>query len=358
MASLSGRLRVLVASADWFPDLKGGNARVATETARALAARGHDVHVLARRLPGLPELEREGGLTVERTLPRTFLPVTVTDVLAAYRRAARIAGRFDVVLSHASTLSYGLLAAELPAPVVAVFHAPVARELRFDAGTMRLGPRRAARSLVAMPLARIERAAIGRAAAVLVLSEYTRSLLLADHPRAEPRVLRVSGGVDTQRFSPSTAEGRNETPLLLTVRRLEPRMGIENLLVAVAGLRRRRPVELAIVGGGSLRAELELRAAELGIASSVRFLGTVGEDELLAWYRRADLFVLPTVAYEGFGMVTAEALACGTPVVGTPVGATPELLAPLDPRLVAGGADAADLEQTVAAALDLLGPSL
>ena len=63
------------------------------------------------------------------------------------------------------------------------------------------------------------------------------------------------------------------------------------------------------------------------------------ESELRDWYRAADLVVLPTVAYEGFGMVTAEALATGTPVVGTPVGATPELLEPLDPRLVAAGSD-------------------
>ena len=60
--------------------------------------------------------------------------------------------------------------------------------------------------------------------------------------------------------------------------------------------------------------------------------------------------VLPTIAYEGFGLVTAEALACGTPVIGTPVGATPELLAPLERRLLAGAADAPSL----AAAIDAM----
>jgi glycosyltransferase involved in cell wall biosynthesis len=87
----------------------------------------------------------------------------------------------------------------------------------------------------------------------------------------------------------------------------------------------------------------------------VRFVGRVAEDELLDWYRAADLFVLPTVAYEGFGMVTVKALASGTPVVGTPAGATPELLEPLDQRLVARGSDPDSLAAAIREALAFIG---
>ena len=58
-------------------------------------------------------------------------------------------------------------------------------------------------------------------------------------------------------------------------------------------------------------------------------------NELADHYRAASLFVLPTVALEGFGLITVEAFACGTPVLGTPVGAIPEVLRPFDPRLLA-----------------------
>ena len=68
--------------------------------------------------------------------------------------------------------------------------------------------------------------------------------------------------------------------------------------------------------------------------------------------------MLPTVAYEGFGLVTIEALASGTPVVGTPIGATPELLEPLEPRLVARGADASALAEAMRAGLELASPAL
>ena len=82
-------------------------------------------------------------------------------------------------------------------------------------------------------------------------------------------------------------------------------------------------VDLAVVGGGLLTNELRRLSSELGIDGRVLSLGQVAEEELPDWYRAADLFVLPTVAYEGFGMVTVEALASGTPVVGTPAGRRP-----------------------------------
>ena len=79
---------------------------------------------------------------------------------------------------------------------------------------------------------------------------------------------------------------------------------------------------------------------------------------LREWYRAADLFVLPPAPHEGFGMATLEALASGTPVVAAPVGANPELLAPLDPRLLARSAGPDDLAAAITGALDFTGPEL
>jgi glycosyltransferase involved in cell wall biosynthesis len=129
-------------------------------------------------------------------------------------------------------------------------------------------------------------------------------------------------------------------------------MGIDRLLRALS-LLDRDDVTLVVAGSGSLSGALPRLAAELGLAERVLFVGRVADDSRLAdWYRAADLFVLPTTAYEGFGMATVEALASGTPVVGTAVGATPEVLAPLDPRLVAASADP---EPLAAAITDALG---
>jgi glycosyltransferase involved in cell wall biosynthesis len=123
-------------------------------------------------------------------------------------------------------------------------------------------------------------------------------------------------------------------------------MGLENLIEAmatIAGADRVRDagLELLLCGDGRLRATLEDMIRERNLAGSVRLLGRVAHDELPLYYQAADLFVLPTEAMEGFGIVTIESLASGTPVLGTPAGATPEILAPIDPRLLTRDASAA-----------------
>jgi glycosyltransferase involved in cell wall biosynthesis len=82
-----------------------------------------------------------------------------------------------------------------------------------------------------------------------------------------------------------------------------------------------------------LETSIQALIDELGLTETVRLLGWVSDD-LVGWNRAADLVVMPTQELEGFGLATVEALACGTPVIGTPSGATPELLRPLDPGLV------------------------
>jgi glycosyltransferase involved in cell wall biosynthesis len=356
-------VRILVATAQWFPDFKGGAGRVAAETSARLADRGHEIVVVAPHVEHRPKVAKDGRLTVLRALPRGRLPETITDVAVVGRLGRRLRSQpFDALLAHQVTLAVGLEAAGLTAPLLLVYHASARRELRFLRSTLPVSRRRLATYALEPLLAVFERVAVRRAARILLLSEYSRRLLESDHPAAATAAFRVSGGVDVTRFTPTDGQQAarrrlgidSRTPLLLTVRRLEPRMGIEQLLYAIAELATGEDLALAIVGRGSLDAKLRELGARLGLSRSVRFVGGVEDAELLDWYRAADLFVLPTVAYEGFGLATAEALASGTPVVGTPVGATPELLQGLDTRLVARGTDAKDLAAAISDALSFV----
>jgi glycosyltransferase involved in cell wall biosynthesis len=350
-------MRLLIASDQWSPDVVGGSARVAGDTARLLASRGHAVTVLAPRIAGLPEAETTDDVELRRVIRRSALPQTLTDPWETWRArdCVRAVGA-DVLLAHQSTVAAGLLAARIAAPLVLVFHASVTLEQRFL--RRHLGPaRRAANLAIAPAFVALERLALARASRILVLSEYSRRLVLEARPDAAARVVLVRGGIDGARFRPEPPGSEDlrsrwqipaGRPFLLTVRRLEPRMGLEELLRGCRLLLDRgRTFTLGVAGAGMLAQQLRSLAGRLELEGHVRFFGRVPEDDLPAMYGAADLFVLPTVAYEGFGMSTIEALGCGTPVVGTPVGATPELLRPIAPSLIAASASPEDLAAAI-----------
>jgi glycosyltransferase involved in cell wall biosynthesis len=354
-------MRLLVATGEWFPDFFGGSGRVAAATAQRLATKGHDVTVIAPRHPGKPEETEENGIRMLRTLPRNAMPETLTDVAGARRVANSLRGEsFDVVIAHHTPVAVGVLTATIEAPLALIYHASPLRELRFLRPRLPFGPRRLAKYPLELPVAVFERMAVKGATRILVLSEFSRSLLHADHPRHSEKVVRVLGGVDVTRFTPiNDARVRlgiaSDAPLIVTARRLEPRMGIEELLHALTRL---AEAKLVVIGTGVSESALRRLTASLGLEKRVQFIGRVDDDDLRTWYAAADVVAVPTIAYEGFGLVTAEALACGTPVVATAVGASPELLDPLDPDLVAHDGSAVGFAEVLGHAIAAAGPDI
>jgi glycosyltransferase involved in cell wall biosynthesis len=359
-------VRILVPTQQWFPDRTGGAARVARATAAGLAARGHEVVVLSPRFADEPTHSTVDGVEVRRVIRRGALPLTATDPIQIKRQIRAIENQqFDVVLAHGHSSVIGASAALPQVPIVYVFQASGFLEARFRrSGELSLVEK--ARSLAVEPmLFWLERSAARRASRIIVMSRFSQGVLAETQPSAEAKTSVVWGGVDMTDFSPAAdrpaiREQLRVLPqqtLLLTARRLVSRMGIDVLLCAFARLREHNTsLRLVIIGDGELKSTLEAERDRLKLRDWVDFTGRISEQELRHWYQVADLFVLPTVAYEGFGMVTAEALACGTPVVGTRVGATGELLEPLDPNLLSAAPTADALADTIRQTLTHIGP--
>ena len=179
-----------------------------------------------------------------------------------------------------------------------------------------------------------------RSSTVIVLSESMGHELSRWHPRvARAKVCLIPGGVDTDRFSPAEDKASlrrqlglpEDKKILFSLRYLVPRVGMENTLKAIAELRRTRSDFLFLIGGkGPLLASLEQMASDLDVSHEVRFLGFVPEVDLPNLYRCADLYIQTDTALQGFGLPILESLACGTPVLATPVGGAQEILAHLD----------------------------
>ncbi len=332
---------------DFYPDAYGGVHRVVYEVSKRLAGRGHAVRVITRQVsPELPRREQLEGMDVwrfpvnDRTLPQFHW----TEIRGARRALTAAAAQepLDVVNVHEALPAAGACWPRRGA-LVWTMHAPWGEEW-LDAyehqRAGRAGPlRRAAARAFAWYLERLERATVRRAERVLTLSEFIKNKVVETHQYPPERVRVVGGGVDLDRFRP---EGDRDALkrrlgaapgqwLVLTVRRLAPRMGVDALVEAARLLRRRRgDFLLLIVGDGVMRSAIERQIETLGCGEYVRLAGRVPDEELPDYYRAADLFVLPTRFMEGFGMITPEALACGTPVLGTPVGGTEELLRRFD----------------------------
>ncbi|MDQ3380685.1 MAG: glycosyltransferase family 4 protein [Actinomycetota bacterium] len=357
-------MRILVATDQWSPDVVGGSARVAADTAHALARLGHEVVVLTLAHRSLAAVEDVGGVEVRRVLRRGPFPQTLADPVISFRHARSLRTRpFDLLVAHQTTNAAGLSAAGLDAPLAFVFHASAVLEMRFLRRRL-AGMRRAGLYALDPVLVALERKAVQGATGVLVLSRFSEELLYSRHPQALGRVHVVGGGVDDAFFAeprdPEACRARLGIPpglLLFTARRIEPRMGIDVLIEALAVIDDPHVV-LAVAGSGTSLDALERRVHELGLDRRVRLLGHVSEDDLRSLYAAADLFVLPTVVYEGFGMSTVEALAAGTPTLGTAVGATPEIVGDLGAEFVAPAADADALAAAIRRLLPLLGPEL
>jgi teichuronic acid biosynthesis glycosyltransferase TuaC len=180
------------------------------------------------------------------------------------------------------------------------------------------------------------RFALRRAARVIAVSESLKRDAVALGVPAE-KVRVIENGIDPEVFRPlDRIEARRSLglpkygPLLVSVGTLAPRKGFHLVMEAMVKLKRRWPtLRFAVIGGdgpeGAMGAELRQLAAKLKIETQVIFPGPRRREELAVWYSAADLFVLAT-AHEGCPNVVLEALACGTPVVATPVGNIPELL--------------------------------
>ena len=359
------RLKILTVAGWMHPDMEGGSFRFVYELNRALAQRGHETTVLTQRLrPELPVKETLGGVRVLRYETRTSGTAAFywSTMMAVRRHLRRIADDFDVIHVHhpASAFAAALFAPPQKPMVQTLCIAYFLEYLDRVQGYTLRGGLTGGQRLAAALLRRMEYYTLNRCNRVVVFSEHVRKQVEMYYPRASGKVSKVPGGIDLAFFNASMPRTQARAqlclppnaPVLLTVRRLEPRMGINSLIDAMPAIRKAFPECLLLIGGrGALKDEIDRQIADTSLADCVRLCGYISEDELPLYYRAADAFVLPTRALEGFGLVTLEAFACGTPAIVTPAGASPEVAGPVDHGLVAAGTGPREIGDAVIALL-------
>jgi phosphatidyl-myo-inositol dimannoside synthase len=172
---------------------------------------------------------------------------------------------------------------------------------------------------------RLVRATIARMALVTTVSRHTRKRLLGwadlspDRVRVLPNLVRpifTPGPADEAALAKFDLDGAKVILTVSRISRADAYKGHDRVIEAMTAVREAEPrATYVVVGDGDARAELEALAGRRGLGPSVRFLGRLSDDEVLALYRSADVFAMPSTG-EGFGIAFVEAAATGLPVIG------------------------------------------
>lgn len=344
-------MRFVFVTLGYHPHPIGGAWRYAAELAQRLAARNHRVTVITSNpANNLAAREELNGVEVLR------FPNATGNFFLSWRRENAVARALldRTLITETGPVLLGLHHAFLapsvasrPEPRLTFFHGPWSEEyLTGRKGRPRAPARRMFEHLVASRLRSTERASLRKAGRILVLSRHMEQTLRRIHGAPLPEVSVVPGGVNLRQFTPAPwrdeLRERSGLPfwariLFVSPRRLDPRMGLDVLLRAyarAAPLVKSHTSQLWLIGDGPDAARLAALITELKLEKQAKLLGRLTDEQLVDVLRAADCAVIPSLDLEGFGLATAEALACGTPVLGSNSGATPELLMGLDSRLL------------------------
>lgn len=359
-------MNYLVAVDNCFLDAPGGMARVAWDIALQMRDAGHRVGMLCTRRGkaiDAPEFTETDGVAIAR-YSRPALPFwhpgrirrVAAEGAAVARRSLGMC-RWDVIHIHAPFTGAAARQAFGPGPrYVYTVHSPVVQELRVNWRSQGW-PGRVKLAFGQPSVLRLEGGLLRQCQAIHALSQYTRDQLeklygLGDRVSViphwrRPEFSRTHTRAEARRLLGWPADEK----ILFSLRQFKPRNGIDIAIRAIGPLAQKGKCWFMLGGDGALRPAFERLARDLGVTDRVRFLGRISDEELGLAYEAADLFVLPTLALECFGLIILEAFAFGCPVLSTDAGAIPETVRPVMPDFIVPAGDVGALRERVEAYL-------
>ncbi|MEE4357952.1 MAG: glycosyltransferase family 4 protein [Desulfococcaceae bacterium] len=333
---------ILFASDVSIADIPGGSERVLFEQTRGLVRRGYNVHILTRKPAGNPQCfeniagVKEWRYDIDRRNAGRFLLTTLQNGKFLFEKLQN-RFRFKCIHMHQPFTAFALMQSPLSKNIRKIY---TCHSLSFEEYISRNRKPGTAWGKMLFFIhccgrKHMEKKVLHQADHIMVLSRFTQKKLRNVYRIPLHKISINPGGADLKKFFPVQDKRQirkklhipDDKFILFTLRNLEPRMGLENLILSLKKISEEiKDIYLIIGGEGPLMEELKKKARQSGTGRYIRFTGYIPEAKLADYYRAADFFILPTLELEGFGLVTPESLASGLPVLGTPVGGTEEIL--------------------------------
>lgn len=319
----------------WFPTMPGGLNRYVYELIHQLANQQTWVELCGVGLPS----ESSHTHVKLTNLAEPGMPTWQRLWLTRKHFWQHSLAQLDAINFHFSLYTLPVVNALPPdIPVTFTFHGPWALESAKEGSS----------KLDILVKRWMEKRVYDHCDRFIVLSKAFGKVLHQNYQIPWDKIHIIPGGVDTKKFQANlTRQAAREQlnwpqdrAILFTPRRLAHRMGLNILLDAMSKIKSKVPeIWLAIAGRGPLKANLQAQINQLQLNQHVKLLGFLPDQQLPIAYQAADMTMIPSQTLEGFGLVVLESLACGTPVICTPVGGMPEILANFSPELVTDSVD-------------------
>jgi len=343
-------MNYLCAVDSYFHDYPGGTARVALDIALLMHEYGHHVTMICKAENGQQDastvIESEGIriLRYKKTNFNNWSPFYVQNQIKTVKKAVHKFLpniKWDIIHIHSLFTGAGVMEALGDNPrYLYTVHSPVVAEQKINwahqgfIGKVKL--------LFGLRILKwLENIILHKASAIHVLSKFTKSQIQYFHGLAD-KITIIPHWIQPEYIrTQKKAEARallgwsQNIPVLFTIRNHIPRTGLDIAIDAITPLTIQKRCIFVVAGDGPMRATLQQRAIKAGAGpAQVVFTGHLPNKKLMLAYQAADLFVLPTIELECFGLIILEALAMGCPIVATNVAAISELLEPILPDFI------------------------
>ena len=321
MKKNTSKQRILITAYD-FPPQTGGVSTYSLELAQSFSQQGHEVLVLTKesqlkhnysfkviqcKLPSSGVLSIPYFYSALKTHISSFNPDFIINTLW---------------MPGATATYLALKKLKIQTPYLIVVH-----------GMEIVESSRTFKKLLRSSLFFLKKKVFSHAHRCICISQFTKNLLLKQNICSENQIQVINNGVNIEKFSLNSSSSRQEKtyPQLLTVARLSPHKGIDQILYALPTLSESFPdIHYSIAGTGPDRTRLEKIVSDLSLHDSVSFLGKVDSIDLPNLYASSDLFVLLSrqedLHVEGFGLVFLEAAITKTPSLGGNSGGIPDAI--------------------------------